>query len=120
MVFENKVLRKILAPTVDPVKGRVRVKSNVEMWRLTGQPFITGVIKFKRLQWAGHEARELPTRAIRKVLDNRSTSPRPGHKVHFVYVGRTMSLQTLAGGGCRTGDWRHRIEPHGGVLVMRQ
>ena len=77
LTFENRVLRRILGPNIDPVTGRVRVKTNDEIRRLTGQPFITSVIKSRRLRWAGHVARAPPTRAIRRVLDNRPTSPRP-------------------------------------------
>ena len=76
-VFENKVLRIILGPRRDPVTGSLRIRSNDEIRQLTGQPHITGVIKSKRLKWAGHVARAPPTRYIRQVLDNRPTSPRP-------------------------------------------
>jgi hypothetical protein len=77
LVFENKVLRRILGPKRDPLTGRLRMRSNDEVRRLTRQPLITGVIKSRRLQWAGHVARAPPTRYIRQVLDGRPTSPRP-------------------------------------------
>ena len=79
-VFENKVLRMILGPRTDPLTGRLRIRSNVEIRQLTGQPLITGVIRSRRLQWAGHVARAPETRYIRQVLDNRPTSPRPQGK----------------------------------------
>ena len=76
-VFENKVLRKILGPYTDPLTGRRKLRPNVETRRLTGQPWITSVIKSRRLQWAGHVARAPRTRVIRQVLEGRPNSPRP-------------------------------------------
>ena len=76
-MFENKGLKRILVPNIDPVSGRVRVKTNEEIRRLTGQPYITGVIKSMRLRLAEHVAWAPATRAIRRVLDDRPTSPRP-------------------------------------------
>ena len=77
LVFENKVLRKILGPYTDPLTGRRKLRPNVETRRLTGQPWITSVIKSRRLQWAGHVARAPRTRVIRQVLEGRPNSPRP-------------------------------------------
>lgn len=77
LVFENRVLRQILGPKVDPATRRRLMRPNEETRRLTGQPLITGVLKSRRLQWAGHVARAAPTRYIRQVLDGRPTSPRP-------------------------------------------
>ena len=77
LTFENKVLRRILGPKRDPLTGRLRMRSNEETRRLTGQPLITGIIKSHRLRWAGHVARAPPTRYMRQVLDGRPTSPRP-------------------------------------------
>ena len=59
------------------MSGRLRIRSNDEIRMLTDQPLITGVIKSRRLQWAGHVARSDPSRVIRQVLDGRPTSPRP-------------------------------------------
>jgi len=79
LVFENRVLRRILGPKRDPVTGRFRMRPNEETRQLTGQPLITSVIKSRRLQWAGHVARAPPTRYIRQVLDGIPTSTRlPG------------------------------------------
>jgi hypothetical protein len=77
LVFENKVLRRILGPRRDPTTGRVRMRSNDEIRRLTGQPLITSVIKSRRLKWAEHVVRAPPSRYIRQVLEGRPTSPRP-------------------------------------------
>lgn len=72
VVFEKKVLRRILGPKTD---GRLRFRSDDETRELTKQPFITSKISAKRLQWAGHVVRAVRTRAIRKALENRPRSP---------------------------------------------
>jgi len=77
LTFENKVLRQILRPKRYPLTARLRMRSNEEARRFTGQPLITRTIKSHRLRWAGHVARAPPTRYIRQVLDGRPTSPRP-------------------------------------------
>ena len=77
LVFENKILRKMLGPKFHPVTGRRIMRPNEETRRLTGQPLITSIIKSRRLQWAGSVARSPPTRYIRQVLDGRPRSPRP-------------------------------------------
>lgn len=46
----------------DPIRGRVRITNNEEMWRLTEQSSVTSVIKSKRLRWAGYFARAPSTR----------------------------------------------------------
>ena len=109
LVFENKVLRRILGPTVDPT-GHVRVKSNAEIRRLTGQPYITGVIKSKRLQWAGHVARAPPTRMIRRVLDNRPTSPRPQGRPRLRWVDNVSADAGRLG----VPDWRLAAQDRAG------
>ena len=73
----------ILGPKRDPLTGRLRMRSNEETRRLTGQPLITGMIKSHRLRWAGHIARAPPTRYIRQVLDGRPTSPRPQSRLRL-------------------------------------
>ena len=75
-VFENEMLRKIREPRVDPVRGRICIRTNEKIWRLIVQLFITIVIKSPRLRWGGHVARAPPTRVIQRALDNFPTSPR--------------------------------------------
>lgn len=110
LAFENKVLRRILGPNIDPVSGRVRVKTNVEIRRLTEQPYITGVIKSMRLRWAGHVARAPPERAIRRVLDNRPTSPRPLGRPRL----RWEDNVSMDAGRLGVPDWRAAAQDRSG------
>jgi hypothetical protein len=56
-VFENKVLRRIFGPKRDEVTGEWRRLHNKELYGLYSSPNIIGVIKSRRLRWAGHVAR---------------------------------------------------------------
>jgi hypothetical protein len=56
-VFENKVLRRIFGPKRDEVTGEWRRLHNKELYALYSSPNIIGVIKSRRLRWAGHVAR---------------------------------------------------------------
>ena len=102
VVFENKVLRRILGPKTDPDTGRLRIRSNAEIRELTNQPFITSVISSRRLQWAGHVARAPRTRAIRRVLENRPRSPRPVGKPRTRWVDQVSEDAERLG----VPDWR--------------
>ena len=56
MVFENKVLRRILGPRRDDVTGEWRRLHNEELNDLYCSPNIMRVIKWRRMVWAGHVA----------------------------------------------------------------
>jgi len=56
-VFENRVLRRILGPKREEVKGEWRKLYNEELNDLYSPPNIVRVIKSRRMRWAGHVAR---------------------------------------------------------------
>jgi hypothetical protein len=56
-VFENRVLRRIFGPTWDEVTGTWKKLHNEELNDLYSSPNIIGVIKSRRMRWAGHVTR---------------------------------------------------------------
>ena len=81
LVFENKVLRKICGPVLDPESGLWRRRYNKELRQMTGQEEISVFIKCQRLKWAGHLARmdcgEYPKRAFLNEEDGKRSVGRP-------------------------------------------
>jgi len=67
-VFENRVLRIIFGPKVDEVAGEWRKLHNEEFNVLYSSPNILGVIKSRRVRWAGHVARMGDGRVLYRVL----------------------------------------------------
>jgi hypothetical protein len=55
-VFENMALRRIFGPKRDKVMGDWRRLHNEELNDLYSSPNIVGLIKLKRMRWAGHVA----------------------------------------------------------------
>jgi hypothetical protein len=56
-LFENRVLRMIFGPKRDEVTGEWRKLHNDEICELYSSPSIIGIIKSRRMRWAGHVAR---------------------------------------------------------------
>ena len=56
-VFENMVLRRIFGTRRDEVMGEWRRLHNEKLNDLYSSPNIVGVIKSRRMRWAGHVAR---------------------------------------------------------------
>jgi hypothetical protein len=56
-VFENRVLRRILGPKRDEATGEWRTLHKEELNGLYSSPNIIGVMKSRRMRWAGHVAR---------------------------------------------------------------
>jgi hypothetical protein len=67
-VFENRVLRRIFGPKRDVVTGEWRKLHNEELNDLSSSPNILGVIKSRRMRWAGHVARMGGERGVYRVL----------------------------------------------------
>ena len=67
-VFENSVLRRIFGPKRDEVTGEWRKLHNEELNDLYFSPNIGGLIKSRRMRWAGHVARMGEVRGVYRVL----------------------------------------------------
>jgi hypothetical protein len=56
-VFENRMLRSIFGPKREEEGSRRKLR-NDELHDLYSSPNMTGVIKARRMRWAGHVARK--------------------------------------------------------------
>jgi hypothetical protein len=56
-VFENRVVKKIFGPKREEVNRGWRKLHNEELHDLYSSPSIIGIIKSRRMRWAGHVAR---------------------------------------------------------------
>jgi hypothetical protein len=74
-VFENSVLRRIFGPKRE-VDGSWRKLHNDKLHSLYS-PNIVGVIKAKRLRWAGHVAHMGEGRSVYRVLVGKPEGKRP-------------------------------------------
>ena len=63
---ENRVLRRIFGPKRDGVTEEWRKLHNEELNDLYCSPNIVGVIKSRRMRWAGHVARMEEGRGVQK------------------------------------------------------
>jgi len=76
-VFENRVLRRIFGPRRDEVTGEWRRLHNEELNDLYPAPNIVGVIKSRRMRWAGHVACMGEERVVCRVLVRKPEGRRP-------------------------------------------
>jgi hypothetical protein len=76
-VFENRVLRGIFGSKRDEVTGEWRRLHNEELNVLYSSPNIIGVIKSRRMRWAGHVARMGERIGAYRVLVGRPEGRRP-------------------------------------------
>jgi hypothetical protein len=75
-VFENRVLRKIFGPKREE-DGSWRKLHNDELHDLYSSPNIVGVIKSRRMRWAGHVAHMGEGRGVYRVFVGRPEGKRP-------------------------------------------
>jgi hypothetical protein len=68
-VFVNRVLRRIFGPKRDEVTGGWRKLHEEELHNLYSSPSIIGLIKSRRMRWAGHVARMGEKRNAYDVYD---------------------------------------------------
>jgi hypothetical protein len=102
-VFQNRVLRRIFGPKRDEITGEWRKLHNEELNGLYSLPNIVGVIKSRRLRWAGHVARMGEGRGGYRVLVGKPEGKRPLGRPRRRWEDNVrMDLQEV-GSGCE--DW---------------
>jgi hypothetical protein len=86
----------------DEVTGTWRKLHNEELNNLYSLPSIVRVVK-SRLRWAGHVARMVEERGVRRALVGKPEGKRPlGRPRHRWEDNIKMDVQEVGGGG---GDW---------------
>jgi hypothetical protein len=101
-VLENRVLRKILGPKRDEVKGEWRRLHNEELNDLYSSPNIIRV-KSRKMRWVGHVARMGEGRGTYRILVGRPEGRRPlGRPRRRWEENIKMDLQEV---GWRGMDW---------------
>ena len=102
-MFENRVLRKVFGPKRDEVTGEWRRLHNEELNDLYSLPNIVGVVKSRRMRWAGHVARMGEDRGVHRVLVGEPEGKRPlGRPRRRWEDNIKMDLQEV---GVDRGDW---------------
>jgi hypothetical protein len=76
-VFENRVLRRIFGPKGYGMTGGWRKLHNEELHNLYSSPSIIGIIKSRRMRWAGHVARMGEKRNVYRLLVGKPEGKRP-------------------------------------------
>jgi hypothetical protein len=76
-VFESRVLRRIFGHKRDEVTGGWRKLHNEELHGLNSSPSIIGVIKARRMRWAGHVACLGEMRGAYNILVGKPEGRRP-------------------------------------------
>ena len=76
-VFENRVLRGVFGTNRDELTGEWRKLRNEELNDLYSLPNIVGVVKSRRMRWAGHVARMGEDRRVHRVLVGKPEGKRP-------------------------------------------
>jgi hypothetical protein len=76
-VFENRVLRRIFGPKRAEVTVEWRKFHNEELRDLYSSPSIIGIMKSRRMRWAGHVARMGDKRNAYRLLVGKPEGTRP-------------------------------------------
>jgi hypothetical protein len=77
MVFENRLLRRILGPKTDEVLGGWKKLHNEELHSLYSSPSIIRMIKSRRMRWTGHATRMGEKRNAYRILVGKPEGKRP-------------------------------------------
>ena len=102
-VFENRMLRRVYGHKRDEVTGEWRKLHNEELSGLYSLPSIVGVVKSRRMRWAGHVLHIGEGRGVHRVLVGKPEGKRPlGRPRRRWEDNIKMDLQELEG-GCE--DW---------------
>ena len=101
-VFENRVLRRVFGPKRDEVTEEWRKLHKEELRDLYSLPNIVGVVKSRRMRWAGHVARMGEGRGVHRVLVGKPEGKRPLGRPRLRWEDNVkIDLQKVGGGG----DW---------------
>jgi hypothetical protein len=104
-VFENRVLRRIFRPKRNEVTGGWIKLHNEELHGLYSSPSIVGVIKARRMRWAGHVACMKEVRVAYNILVGKPEGRRPlGRPRHRWEDNIKLDLREI---GFRDVDWIH-------------
>jgi hypothetical protein len=76
-MFENRVLRRIFGLKRDEVTGEWRKLHNNELHDLYSSTSIIGIIKSRRMRWAGHVARIGEKRTAYRLFVGKPEGKRP-------------------------------------------
>ena len=97
------MLSRVFGPKTDEITEEWRKLHNEELSDLYSLPNIVGVVKSRRMRWAGHVARMGEGRGEYRVLVGKPEGKRPlGRPRHRWEDNIKTDLQEV-GGGC--GDW---------------
>ena len=97
LVFERKILRRILGPVRDVDTGEWRVRHNAELRELTHLPPITSFIRSQRLRWAGHVARMPDGELVKEVARGTPFGRRPPGRPKMRWSDNIRADLTLLG-----------------------
>jgi hypothetical protein len=102
-VFENRVLRRIFRPKRNEVIGGWRKLHNGELHNLDSSPNIIGMIKSRRMGWAGYVARMGEKRNVYGILVGKPEEKRPLGRSRLRWEDNIkMGLREIGWGGM---DW---------------
>ena len=108
-VFENGVLRQICGPVREA--GVWRRRHNEELRKLTGVPWITDIVKSKRLRWSGHVVRQEEDAIPKMAMIGRPEGRRPVCRPRKRWRGAGSTTDRpwwwLDGGGSEQGGVSH-------------
>jgi hypothetical protein len=118
-VFENRVVRRVFGPKRDEVTGEWRKLHNDKLNDLYSLPNIVGVVKLRRMRWAGHVARMGQDRGVHRVLEGKPQGKSPLGRPRYRWEDNIKkNLQEERGVRVTESSWL-RIRTGGGHLWVR-